>query len=304
MARNAEKAMTTLARWRAAQVGESETQKQRRPFLASECTELPQAEKWRMQIIREIARKVSQIQNAGLGEFRIRDLNDEINKLLREKGHWEAQIRELGGPDYSRSGPKMLDHEGKEVPGNRGYKYFGAARQLPGVRELFEQAPPPPPHKTRGELMRDIDASYYGYMDDDDGILIPLEEEEEKKGSNWNYQQFTIVSSIAYLVAKSSTSFSAIEDAVAAWKAKKEKSLVDGKVEEEEEEEDLYKVAEADVDREAKSGSDSETEEITAKTLDSYKAHVPVPSQKEVEEAILLRKKQELLERYAPADDT
>ncbi|BET02503.1 Isy1-like splicing family [Nesidiocoris tenuis] len=277
MARNAEKAMTTLARWRAAQVGESETQKQRRPFLASECTELPQAEKWRMQIIREIARKVSQIQNAGLGEFRIRDLNDEINKLLREKGHWEAQIRELGGPDYSRSGPKMLDHEGKEVPGNRGYKYFGAARQLPGVRELFEQAPPPPPHKTRGELMRDIDASYYGYMDDDDGILIPLEEEEEKK---------------------------AIEDAVAAWKAKKEKSLVDGKVEEEEEEEDLYKVAEADVDREAKSGSDSETEEITAKTLDSYKAHVPVPSQKEVEEAILLRKKQELLERYAPADDT
>lgn len=34
----------------------------------------------------------------------------------------------------------MLDHEGKEVPGNKGYKYFGAARDLPGVRELFEQA--------------------------------------------------------------------------------------------------------------------------------------------------------------------
>ena len=56
----------------------------------------------------------------------------------------------------------MFDHEGKEVPGNRGYKlvcvewtklicqlfccvvpcffrYFGAARDLPGVRELFEQ---------------------------------------------------------------------------------------------------------------------------------------------------------------------
>lgn len=37
---------------------------------------------------------------AGLGEFRIRDLNDEINKLLREKGHWEFRIKELGGPDY------------------------------------------------------------------------------------------------------------------------------------------------------------------------------------------------------------
>jgi len=40
---------------------------------------------------------------AGLGEFRIRDLNDEINKLLREKGHWEVRIRELGGPDYAVS---------------------------------------------------------------------------------------------------------------------------------------------------------------------------------------------------------
>lgn len=37
---------------------------------------------------------------AGLGEFRIRDLNDEINKLLREKGHWEYRIKELGGPNY------------------------------------------------------------------------------------------------------------------------------------------------------------------------------------------------------------
>lgn len=68
-----------------------------------------------MQIIREIAKKVAQIQNAGLGEFRIRDLNDEINKLLREKRHWEVQIKELGGPDYSRTGPRMLDHEGREV---------------------------------------------------------------------------------------------------------------------------------------------------------------------------------------------
>jgi len=38
---------------------------------------------------------------AGLGEFRIRDLNDEINKLLREKRHWEDRVLELGGPDYA-----------------------------------------------------------------------------------------------------------------------------------------------------------------------------------------------------------
>lgn len=69
----------------------------------------------------------------------------------------------------------------QQVPGNRGYKYFGAAKELPGVRELFEQEPPPPPRKTRAELMKDIDADYYGYMDDDDGILIPLEQKAEQE---------------------------------------------------------------------------------------------------------------------------
>ncbi|EDL91290.1 rCG56103, isoform CRA_c [Rattus norvegicus] len=105
MARNAEKAMTALARFRQAQLEEGKV-KERRPFLASECTELPKAEKWRRQIIGEISKKVAQIQNAGLGEFRIRDLNDEINKLLREKGHWEVRIKELGGPDYGVSRPE------------------------------------------------------------------------------------------------------------------------------------------------------------------------------------------------------
>lgn len=54
-----------------------------------------------------------------------------------------------------------------------------------GVRELFEQEPPPPPRKTRGELMKDIDADYYGYRDDDDGVLIPIEAREERKGNNY-----------------------------------------------------------------------------------------------------------------------
>ena len=35
-----------------------------------------------------------------LGEHKIRDLNDFINKLLREKKHWERQIKFLGGVDY------------------------------------------------------------------------------------------------------------------------------------------------------------------------------------------------------------
>ena len=30
--------------------------------------------------------------------------------------------------------------------------------------------------------MKDIDAEYYGYRDEDDGALVPLEQEYEKQG--------------------------------------------------------------------------------------------------------------------------
>ncbi len=73
-------------------------------------------------------------------------MNDEINKLIREKGHWERRIVELGGPDYSKVGPKVTDSEGRSLVEGTGrgpgYRYFGAAKQLPGVRELFEKEGP------------------------------------------------------------------------------------------------------------------------------------------------------------------
>ena len=31
-------------------------------------------------------------------------------------------------------------------------------------------------------MMKNIDADYYGYRDEDDGILVPLEQEVEKEG--------------------------------------------------------------------------------------------------------------------------
>merc|ERR1712071_491502 len=193
------------------------------------------------------SKKVTQIQNAGLGEYRIRDLNDEINKLLREKYHWEVQIFNLGGPNYRRIGPR----------------YFGAARELPGVRELFEQDPLPVPKKSRAELMKDVDADYYGYCDDDDGILIPLELEAEKD---------------------------AVAKAVAEWLAKKESGDLDS---EKNEEENIY-VCHQYKDESNLGESDEEMETEAPR----FVAHVAVPSQKEVEEAILRRKKHELLEKY------
>lgn len=112
---------------------------------------------------------------AGLGEFRIRDLNDEINKLLREKGHWEAQIKELGGPDYQKVGPRMLDHEGKEVPGNRGYKYFGAAKDLPGNKLVLYF----------------LDGFNHNFFTDHYGIYMTKIETFAKKFSIDNYSTIT-----------------------------------------------------------------------------------------------------------------
>ena len=58
----------------------------------------------------------------------------------------------------------------------RFYRYFGRARDLPGVKELF-QAPVPDSSalKSRGEMYKAVDADYYGYRDEDDGKLIAYE---------------------------------------------------------------------------------------------------------------------------------
>merc|ERR1712025_796648 len=260
--------MTALARWRRAKEEEEGTAKKhvKRPYLASECDNIQDAERWRQQTIRDISKSVTAIQNAGLGEFRIRDLNDHLNKLLREKKHWENRIRELGGKSYSSKGAKMLDREGKEVPGNKGYKYFGAAKDLPGVRELFESDAPVNTKRTRAELMRDVDAHYYGFRDDDDGKLVPEELAAEKEA-------------VARLIAE--------------YKGSKENT------EEAEDEEDLYiKEIKSKDDEDALKEAMEEGKEAR------FMARVKVPTQKDIEEALIRRKKQELLEMYAiDADD-
>lgn len=38
------------------------------------------------------------------------------------------------------------------------------------------------PRKTRTELSKFVDADYYGYFDEDDAIIVPLEREAEKAG--------------------------------------------------------------------------------------------------------------------------
>ncbi|TPX32984.1 hypothetical protein SmJEL517_g04033 [Synchytrium microbalum] len=200
------KAQSMLFRFREAQADELGGYKKnaKRPYLISEVATLAECGTWRSEVLREISKKVSKIQDPGLNDFQIRDLNDEINKLLREKNRWENRIVELGGPNYRRHGGRVFDSDGKEVPGNRGYKYFGRAKDLPGVRELFAEDrknvkivhlyyhPNPQTHprliiaqddakRTRQDLYKYIDADYYGYRDEDDGVLLEYEKKVQKR---------------------------------------------------------------------------------------------------------------------------
>ncbi|MCJ1392806.1 NineTeen Complex (NTC) component [Xylographa bjoerkii] len=188
MARNSEKAHSMLFRFRAQQaadLGIIDAGRTRRPKVITEVASIPACEKWRGQVLKEISRKVSRIQELNLSDYQIRDLNDEINKAMREKHMWEVQIRNLGGPNYMRGG-RVYDDEGKEIPGGgKGYRYFGRARELPGVKELFESSKPKAPDKgleNRADLRKQVDASYYGYnLDEEDGTLLAYEAAKEKE---------------------------------------------------------------------------------------------------------------------------
>jgi pre-mRNA-splicing factor ISY1 len=205
---------------------------------------------------------------AGLGESRIRDLNDEINKLMREKFHWERQIRALGGPDYIASAPRSYDADGRELPGTRGYRYFGAAKDLPGVKELFDTKTREAARRTRGEIMRDITPDYYGYRDDDDGVLVAAEAAAE--------QELLAVARSEWETAEGQRKRSRQPDGAAT-----------GSGDSVEDDEDH-----------ALSAADAIAFADTA-----FRAHVPVPTQADIERALLDRKKallqQSLFEKYA-----
>lgn len=186
-----------LFRFRAAQaadLGILDIGRTRRPKAITSIDSIPTCEKWRGQVLKEISRKVTRIQDPSLSDYQIRDLNDEINKLMREKWMWEMQIRNLGGPNYMRGGGRVYDDEGREIPGGgKGYRYFGRARELPGVKEMFEAAarrgrrPAEEEEDTGGGrggdvAKKNVDAAYFGYgLDEEDGTLLAYEKKKEKE---------------------------------------------------------------------------------------------------------------------------
>lgn len=185
MARPAEKARSMLNKWvKMREEGNSTAPvRGRRPKLSSECNHLADAEYYRNQIVREITGGIAKIQNPGLGEHTIRDLNDEINKKMREKFHWNKRIKQLGGLDFNAIERQRQIEEGdtQSVDGPGGYRYYGAAKDLPGVKELFEKQAQKQQARKRGEIVKHLTPSYYGWRDEEDGVLLELEDDMFQK---------------------------------------------------------------------------------------------------------------------------
>lgn len=232
--------------------------------------------------MREIGRKVAEIQNEGLGEHRLRDLNDEINKLIREKSHWERRIMDLGGPNYTKHSAKMTDLEGNIVdvpnPSGRGpgYRYFGAAKKLPGVKELFEKPPELRKRRTRYDIYKRIDASYYGYRDDEDGVLEKLEGPAEAAMREMAVEEWNLMEEIKR----------------EAKRAVKSGEVVNVK-------EILFEEEEEVVEEERREKERLQEDQLRN---NEFVVHVPLPDDKEIERMVVEKKKMELLSKYTSDD--
>mmetsp|Transcript_24373 Transcript_24373/g.37551 ORF Transcript_24373/g.37551 Transcript_24373/m.37551 type:complete len:259 (-) Transcript_24373:305-1081(-) len=204
MARPEEMAQNMMNKWvRMKEKGNSTftpLSNQKRPHLAIQCDHLKDAEFWRRQILREITAGIGKIQNPGLDEHTVRDINDDINKKFREKYHWNKRIHELGGPDYNALEKKQQvvaagTEDSSSLRGSDGYRYFGAAKDLPGVKELFQKHALRMAKRKRGDYSH-ITTDYYGWRDEEDGVLVELEQEallsssssskRSKSGANHN----------------------------------------------------------------------------------------------------------------------
>lgn len=179
MSRNSDRANTVLFRYqeqRAEAAGHIDYNSTARPRSVQRVSTLKDAENWRKQVLKEISQKVNKIHDEKLSNYQIRDLNDDINKLMREKYAWEKRIQELGGPDYLKSAQAKFAEGGVLI---RGYRYFGRAKELPGVKQIlakqqddvkqkrnFRETEKSQRQKVK-ELESRVNLEYYGFFDED-----------------------------------------------------------------------------------------------------------------------------------------
>uniref|UniRef100_A0A1I8GCA2 Pre-mRNA-splicing factor ISY1 n=1 Tax=Macrostomum lignano TaxID=282301 RepID=A0A1I8GCA2_9PLAT len=256
MARNSEKAMTALARWRSVFVDKAHEKARRRPYLATECNDLQEAIRWRRDIIKEIAFKVGQIQNPGLGEFKLRDLNDEINKLFRENPIGKIESRSWAGRTIARTRPGCWNATAKR----RRDVGATATSAPPGFCPEFGNCSRPIRLRRLGKLAATGERPSRGILDASDDEQEDRDASDPASSSIYRVESNPADDEI--LGGDSSMAGSAVESSAAG----------------------------------AAGGS------YTDKMIASYRAHVPVPSQKEIEAALLERKKAILLNQYMTDD--
>lgn len=172
-----------LYKWRSQQAAQQGVidSSGRRPRNIMDCTSVAACEKWRNQVLKDVTRKIDKINDASLTDFQVRDLNDEINKLQKEKHMWELQLKNIGGTNYIRFQGNVTDSEGRVIGSHKGYKYYGRAKELPGIKELFsELAAPKKQKRTKQDLSQlSLGDEYYGAHDEDDPKLLEYEEARE-----------------------------------------------------------------------------------------------------------------------------
>jgi pre-mRNA-splicing factor ISY1 len=161
--------------------------KDKRPTNPKHVKNISDCEIWRSKIIKEISNKIVEIQNTLYEEDKIKAVNDKINILLNEKDDWEERILQLGGKDY------RLDDQGEMKRKKGEYMYFGRARELPGVRELYEIEKVSAPKLKIEDMYKNINKFYFeGYDNFNDFNICNIDttkdennyEEEEEEIDN------------------------------------------------------------------------------------------------------------------------
>jgi pre-mRNA-splicing factor ISY1 len=140
------------------------------------------------------------------------------------------------------------------------YRYYGAAKKLPGVRELLEASSADNNKRavrTIEQIQRSIDMSYFGYLDDVDGVLEKLEAVAEKR---------------------------TLEESIEAFEERKRQKLDNSEAE------DVAQVIPSVL---VQPGS-RKTIDLSAKHL-----HLHLPSQETINSLILERRKRDLLAQYS-----
>lgn len=101
--------------------------------------------------------------------------------MLKPPQHLSSTSPHFQTQHRTSSPPKYPTH--KTNPPTR---YFGRARTLPGVAELFASKSTAnasaKPLESRADLRKNVDASYYGYnQDEEDGSLLAYEAQREEE---------------------------------------------------------------------------------------------------------------------------